>query len=307
MSRVRLKSTILMVLNDIFFASDGRLRSGWRCAVFAAGFVACAVLLVFALSLFVGTARLHSSDGTLWNLAVVNVAFLASALFVGWLCNRFLEKLPFAALGATFSKGWLKYLGLGVALGAVTLCLAVSIAAAAGGETFVLDQVDPASLERTLLVSLLIFIVGAAAEESLCRGYLMQTFFHSRLAAFGVLFTSFIFASGHIGNEGSTVFSWLNTFLAGVWFGVAFWRTGSLWFPFGMHLMWNWMQGAIFGIEVSGLTDVTTAPLLKEIDRGPTWLTGETYGIEAGIACTIAILASTALIWFWPRAKPQLQ
>jgi hypothetical protein len=39
--------------------------------------------------------------------------------------------------------------------------------------------------------------------------------------------------------------------------------------------MWNWMQGAIFGIEVSGLTEIVHSPLLKESDHGPAWLTGE--------------------------------
>ena len=294
-----------MVLRDVFVDDDGRLRSGWRCAIFAAGFVLLTALLVMMLSVMAGPDLLGGPNGLVANLTIGNFAILLSALFVGWLCNRFLDRMPFSALGASFKGGWLKDLALGLVLGALTLCFAVGIAAVAGGESFTFDRVDPASIERTLLVSLLIFILGAAAEEALCRGYLMQTFFHSRLATFGVLFTAFVFASGHIGNKDSTLFSWLNTFLAGIWFGLAFWRTGSLWFPFGMHMMWNWMQGAFFGIEVSGLTDITTAPLLKEIDRGPAWLTGENYGIEAGIACTIALLASTALIWFWPERKPQ--
>jgi len=265
-----------MVLTDIFLGGDGRLRSGWRCAIFAAGFVVCAVVAVVALSLAVGADRLRGSDGTFWNLAIVNVAFFISALCVGWLCNRFLDRLPFAALGASFTNGWLRHLGFGLVLGTLTLCLAVGITVVMGGESFAINQVDAAGIERTLLISLLIFIVGAAAEESLFRWYLMQTFFHSQLASFGILFTSFIFASGHIGNKDPTFLSWLNTFLAGIWFAVAFWRTGSLWFPFGMHLMWNWMQGSIFGIE-------------------------------GGIACTIALLSSTALIWFWPKSKQKAQ
>ena len=293
------------MLRKIFLDADGRLRSGWRCTIFAAGFVILTALLVMMLSVMAGPDLLSGPNGLLANLAIGNSAILVSALLIGWLCNRYLDRLPFSSLGVSFSGGWLKHLGLGLLLGTLTLSLAVGIAFAAGGESFAIDQVDTASIEHTLLISLLIFVVGAAAEEALCRGYLMQTFFHSRLAVFGVLFTAFVFASGHIGNKDSTILSWLNTFLAGIWFGVAFWRTGSLWFPFGMHLMWNWMQGAFFGIEVSGLTDITAAPILKEIDRGPAWLTGENYGIEAGIACTIALLASTALIWFWPRMKPQ--
>ncbi len=64
----------------------------------------------------------------------------------------------------------------------------------------------------------------------------------------------------------------------------------------GLHLMWNFAQGSVFGIEVSGMNDLVTAPVLKEIDSGPLWLTGETYGIEGGIVCTVAIILSIALI-----------
>jgi hypothetical protein len=131
----------------------------------------------------------------------------------------------------------------------------------------------------------------------------MQTFFHSDLRMFGIFFTAALFASGHFQNENFNLFAWFNTFLAGVWFGVAYWRTGDLWFPFGMHLAWNWMLGAFFGIEVSGLTHITSAPLLKEIDRGPAWLTGQKYGIEAGIAATIAIIISTVAIYLWPKSQ----
>ena len=63
------------------------------------------------------------------------------------------------------------------------------------------------------------------------------------------------------------------------------------------------MQGAFFGIEVSGLTNLVSAPLLKEIDGGPVWLTGETYGVEGGIVTTIAITVSTLAICFVPGLR----
>ena len=119
-----------------------------------------------------------------------------------------------------------------------------------------------------------------------------------------VILTSAFFALAHYGNPGATAFSVINTGLAGIWLGVAYLKTRNLWFPFGVHLMWNWMQGAFFGIEVSGLQNLITAPFLREIDSGPVWLTGENYGIEGGVACTIALLLSTTLIWFAPFLKP---
>jgi hypothetical protein len=111
----------------------------------------------------------------------------------------------------------------------------------------------------------------------------------------------------HLRNPDANWVSTTNTALAGIWFGLAYLKTRDLWFPFGIHLMWNWAQGAVFGIEVSGLKNIATATLLKEIDRGPAWLTGENYGIEGGIACTIAIIIAIAAIHFLPvRADEEM-
>lgn len=68
------------------------------------------------------------------------------------------------------------------------------------------------------------------------------------------------------------------------------------------------MLGAIFGIEVSGLTTLVAAPLLREIDAGPVWLTGASYGIEGGIASTISLVISTVMIYFapWPKASEEM-
>jgi membrane protease YdiL (CAAX protease family) len=288
-----------MDISSIFFGPDGRLRSGFRFLVFVAVFAIVAGAFVVA-----ATTAFRSIWDPSVSFLISELAILVAAILVGWLCNKYLDKLPFRTLGASFTGDWLKHFGVGLVVGGLTLCVAVLIAFIFGGLSFSTDTVEWNAIGRTLLLSLLVFIVAAAAEEALSRGYPMQTFFHSDLKVFGVVFTSLLFASGHLGNPNSTWLAFTNTFLGGVWFGVAFWKTGDLWFPFGMHLMWNWMQGAFFGIEVSGLTDVTVAPLLKEIDRGPAWLTGEAYGIEAGVACTAALAVSIVVIFFFPFKKP---
>jgi hypothetical protein len=71
----------------------------------------------------------------------------------------------------------------------------------------------------------------------------------------------------------------------------------------GMHCAWNWVQGSVFGIEVSGMREITQYTILREIDTGPTWLTGETYGIEGGIAATIAITVATIFIYLLPASE----
>lgn len=136
------------------------------------------------------------------------------------------------------------------------------------------------------------------------RGYVLQTFFRSDLKGFGVMLTAFLFASGHMSNPNFAFFPWLNTLLAGIWFAVAYLKTRDLWFPFGIHLAWNWLQGPVFGISVSGISGFASDPLFRATDNGPAWLTGGSYGIEGGVACTLALLVSTAMIWLIPGLNP---
>jgi membrane protease YdiL (CAAX protease family) len=116
------------------------------------------------------------------------------------------------------------------------------------------------------------------------------------------------FALLHWQNPGATVVSTANTALAGVWLAVAYLRTRSLWFPLGIHWSWNLVQGPVLGLAVSG-QNFSSHTLLHATDLGPAWLTGGRYGIEGGVACTIALLLSTGFI-LWTRlvsATPELK
>ncbi len=294
-----------MELKSIFVDRSNILRSGWRFAVFLAAFVFLAVTLNQAVHKGLSAFGILLYEGSIPDFASTSIVSLIPALFVGWLCGRFIEGLPFRALGTWFTQFWLEHFALGVLIGAVTIGLVVLIAMAFGGLRFIAnpDQ-DSNAILLTLSVSFIVFAVAAAFEEVLFRGYILQTFNRSGLGWLAIILTSSFFGIVHIANPSAGKISTINTVLAGIWFGVAYLKTRDLWFVWGMHLMWNWMQGSVFGIEVSGLTEITTAPLLKEIDKGPTWLTGETYGIEGGIACTIAIIVSTAIIYFLPILNP---
>lgn len=292
-------------LNAYIFENNGNLRSGWRAGIFLFAFIFVSVTIGTATLAVFATAGIESKAGSPIFLVVNGLTSLITALVIGWLCGKWLESLPFRALGASFTKSWLKHLIVGSAVGAFTLAFAVAIAFGFGGERFVLNvEAGTEAVARSLAVSLLVFAAASAFEEAFFRGYLLQTFERSGLAWLAILLTSLFFGAVHAGNPNAGVISTLNTILAGIWFSVAYLKTRDLWFVWGLHLMWNFTQGSIFGIEVSGLTEITANPLLKEIDTGPTWLTGTTYGIEGGIACTIALVISTVAIQYLPILKP---
>lgn len=292
-------------MNDIFFDQNGHLRSGWRFAFFIIAFIFAVGIASPLISSLFQLLPNGFEENSLLARVFESLTGLSIAIFLGWLFGKIFENLPFRALGTWFTKFWFKDLILGLLIGLASITFAVLLAMIFGGLRFQFNEnAGMSAIQVTLGTSLIVFIFGAAFEEVLIRGYIFQTFVRSNLAWVALLITSIFFAAGHLANPNAEIFSTLNTALAGVWLGVAYLKTRTLWLAFGIHLAWNWFQGSFFGIEVSGLTDISVAPILKEIDRGPSWISGGDYGIEGGIACTIALIASTILIWYLPILKP---
>lgn len=296
-----------MQLSDIFINTAGRLRSGWRAFIFTITFMIATSLLyavnfkIFALIFaYTGIDILGSSLGYI----VQAIVLFIPALTIGWACGRLFESLPLKALGWTPHRGWLRDLLLGSFIGALTLILATIIAVSFGGFSFSFNaQGMLFAAAKTLLLSGVIFVLAAAAEEVLFRGYPLQTMTRAQLFLFGTILTSIFFALAHQDNpnlDDPNVYprlAFANTAIAGAWLAVAYLRTRSLWFPLGVHWAWNWMMAAVIGLPVSGITTLAPTPLLRATDLGPAWLTGGAYGIEGGVACTIAIVVSTILVW----------
>ena len=292
-----------MDIKSLFLDSHSRLRSGYRFLIFLLSFLVLVSLLGGITVPTLESLGVPTAPGTGGGILISLIVMLIPALLLGWLWGNLLEGLPFRALGASFANGWFRNLVLGLVVGAATLSFAVLIAFVFGGLRFTPNAIDTTGLLKSLAIAFAVFAVGAAGEEALFRGYILQTFTRSGLAWFGIALTSVFFGAVHLRNESADVISTINTMLAGIWFGFAYLKTRDLWFVWGLHLMWNWMQGAFFGIEVSGFTDLVSVPLLKEIDSGPVWLTGSTYGVEGGVVTTIAIVVSIVGIYFLPWAK----
>jgi hypothetical protein len=89
--------------------------------------------------------------------------------------------------------------------------------------------------------------------------------------------------------------------LVGVPFSIAYLRTRSLWMPVGMHFTWNYVQGFVFGLPVSGYAFPHS--LLQVQVRDAPWLTGSDYGPEGGLLSTVAIVGAGVFLFLSPRVK----
>jgi membrane protease YdiL (CAAX protease family) len=296
-------------MREIFINEFGRLRSGWRVVIYVAAFLALSMILatVLRVALIVIGPRAETNVSQFIAELIFRGALLGAALGAGYICVRFLEGLPWRSLGLTFHRGGFRDLVFGFAIGFASLSFAVAIASR--GLKFSFGATGWSSIIKSMIGSLVILFVAALAEEAMFRGYGLQTLSRAKLAWLGVLLTSVPFGLAHLSNPNVVRgVTFANTALAGIWLAAAYLRTRSLWLPLGVHWAWNWALGWFFGLPISGIQLVSN-PLLQGQDNGPKWLTGGSYGIEGGVACTIALTLFTVFLWKtrWLSATPELE
>jgi hypothetical protein len=168
---------------------------------------------------------------------------------------------------------------------------------------------------RQLAGGLLFAVLAGILEELLFRGLLFRLC-SKILGTWGaLLITSALFGAAHAANPGATVSSSLAIALeAGILLGAAYAATGRLWVPIGLHVGWNFTEGSLFGMTLSGNT--MSAGMIRGSLDGPQILTGGEFGPEASIVAVILCLCLAAyfirrIIKFnreeppvWRRARP---
>ena len=193
-----------MDIQQVFINPTGRLRSGWRLLIFAFVFGAMLFLIgtgawiVYAVALqIVPSPRL----GIYLENMLFRLTILTAALVAAFICTRWLEGLPWRAIGLSLHEGWLRDFFIGSVVGIASLALATAIATAGGGLSFTtFARGEFLQVGKTLVFSAVLFIFAALAEEALARGYPLQTMARAGLATLGVLITSFAFAGLHFSN-----------------------------------------------------------------------------------------------------------
>jgi membrane protease YdiL (CAAX protease family) len=183
-------------------------------------------------------------------------------------------------------------LGKGIAAGALLFCMVAAIAALAGAYQIIGRAEAP-----DLLVPLIsTAIMPAFTEELLFRGIVFRWVEEFGGSWAALIVTSVLFGLAHSQNPNATWFSSLAIGVeAGLMFGGAYMLTRSLWMPIGLHAAWNFTQGPILGVPVSGLPEhgLVTARL-----SGPMLLSGGAFGLEASvIALVVAGGAGGWFIW----------
>ena len=258
------------------------------------------VAMVIALAILAGTIwlagmgfrllpKMGVPDATRQMIAGLTVVGLVIAVYKLAICK--LGETPRDDLRGEHA---LRNLGLGLGGGALLFSLVTAVAALVG----VYDIVGWGST-RSILYALVMFgIIPGVIEEVLFRGILFRHLEDFGGSWFALALTSALFGVAHIFNPNATFFSSFAIAVeAGVLLGGAYMLTRSLWAPIGLHAAWNFTQGQIFDVPVSGIdgTGLVEARL-----SGPELLSGGTFGLEASVIALV--IATAAGIWLVVRA-----
>jgi uncharacterized protein len=261
------------------------LRAGWR------------ILGYFLLAAGAGVilSRLAMAIGGEIGNTVSFLIMLGSALLAGWGMVTFVDRRRPGALGFALDPAAVKDSAAGLGIGGAMLVAAVALLAVARMARWVADEGTMPEYVAALATSFAFFAVAAAAEEAVFRGYAFQALVQGVGVWPAVVGSSVLFALLHANNPNVTPVALANIFLAGVMLAVAYLRTRSLWFATAVHLGWNWTMASLLDFPVSGI--VKNMPLYSGRETGPDWVTGGTFGPEAGIAASLTIVAGA--VWMW--------
>jgi uncharacterized protein len=309
--------------------SGGRVRALWRLLIqfFAfrvlVGLVfnALLVALWFAGSVWHGTP--HGLDTPLFPGAfpgastvplMSGVAGLVGAVVTVWLAGRFLDRRSFSDFGFHLGGGWWLNLLFGMALGALLISGIFIVELGLGwveivGAFETLGTSGPFAL--SVLPPVAMFLCIGISEETVFRGYQLKNaaegLNHPALGPRGAVLLAWVLSSVffgllHADNPSATFVSTLNIVLAGLMLGFGYVVSGELAIPIGLHITWNFFQGAVYGLPVSGFGPFGATFLATE-QIGPKAWTGGPFGPEAGLLAPIVMLLGISLIALWTRLR----
>ena len=258
------------------------------------------VVLGIAIQMFLAQALLWIG-GPPWYLVASVFSVFAAAAAANAVVMRIYERGRLTDAGFAWNAAARRHLALGLGGGAGAAVVVLGAPLAAGGAQLVAAPRGDASP----LFVLVLLLFGAAGEEMLFHGYGFQLL----LAVLGpwatILPASVLFAWAHSSNLNVTWLALANTAGWGILLGYAFWRSGDLWLPIGLHVGWNWTL-PLAGANLSGFTMNLTG---YEIHfRLPALWSGGEYGPEGGLLTSLVLLAVLAGLWKAPvrRQHPLL-
>ncbi len=276
----------------------GEIRSGWDILwvslvilfglQFIIGFILSVILIV--------NKEIETSFRYFYlSVRIISEYIYIVALLIIW---KGYHKESFVNLGFTH-KGKFLDLTLGLVMGLFSISFVYVV-------LLFTNQLSIANVNFSIIhtpeyILYLIFYISVGIwEEMFTRGYFMSVLKRTRNIYAIIFIPSIVFSFLHLFNPNVGFIGILNIFVVGVLFSLMFYKRGSLWMPIGFHITWNFFQGNVFGLNVSGTEPYS---IINNIIDGNKLLTGGDFGAEGGLITTLIV--SILIIFFLLLSKEE--
>ncbi len=227
---------------------------------------------------------------TLINLITPFTAIILVVFF--WV--KFIERRKLSSLGFLGSHICLEYFkGFGLGIGLIGTYIVFSFLLGTLNFSRVTFNIGLNGICLSSLIVLPGWLIQGASEEIITRGWLFQATSRKHVLT-GLVLSSSIFALLHLGNSGMNFLAFFNLILYGLFASIYALYKENLWSICAFHSAWNWAQGNVFGIAVSGNATIGGTLVSAGQLKGPDYLTGGAFGAEGSVIVTVILAASTA-------------
>lgn len=274
------------------FYGQSELRAGWRLLVFLTIVVALTSLANQALH------RLFHGADEATRFLVLEVEDITIILFASWTMGR-IERRTVGDYGLPWRRLFRREFWQGAALGFASISVLMLALRAVGAVHLAGVALHGADVWKWAALYGFAFILVALREEFRARGYALYTLTSGIGFWPAAILSSAFFGFTHRGNSGE---DWIGLFNVGLFGMLACFlvrRTGNLWMPIGLHMVFDWGETYFYGVADSG--HVLPGHLLNSNPSGPAWLSGGTVGPEGSVLCTLMILLLWAMCALWLR------
>jgi membrane protease YdiL (CAAX protease family) len=229
-----------------------------------------------------------------WLYVVMLFASGFMILFSILYCRIFEKRKPYT-LGFTAHGCVTEYL-LGIVIGFLMICAPILACKITGCVTIgVSETINPIMI----LLFFVAFVFQGMGEEALFRGYLMTSLARRSSIWSAIIINSLMFSIFHMGNASFSFIAFINIFLFGIFASVFMLKRGSIWAVGAIHTVWNFVQGNVFGMNVSGIQKFDSIFETTQASHGAI-LHGGSFGPEGGLGATIVLLIMIAIALLLP-------
>ena len=251
--------------------------------------------IMLAISLIYYGKTYFNSDYKNANLVMLmgtTGQLLAGIFFVKFILKKKIDYIYFK------TEGLAKNICIGLCLGLLQISIYVLLDMGRGVLGY--SGISYGKFNLIFLAYFIGFFIQSTSEEVLVRGILTRVLSDKFGRKVAILLPSIFFGLLHLGNEGVTILSTLNTILVGIFFAKLLFYKENIMLTSGVHAGWNFSMAMIYGLNVSGFSGFDSLLNFKILNYN---LYDEIYGPEGSIVVTFIEIISIFIIFYLERRK----